>query len=415
MGAIKKKKVYVPVREHPGINFLGEAYQFVGQYIPALYNSKYLIKLNASGLLIGPRGATQKQLQENSGAKIIIRGRGSQKDGAVPSGHADDDDELHISIEGTDESIEKALQEIEPLLFNPEQALKLKQEQLKNLAEMNGSSPSSSGFGAIVDSIYVAGNKVMSSVISAGDDYQVELKVPNAMVGFVIGKGGEHIQKLQSQTGAHVQIAREQDMKPGDTHRSIVLKGNPDAVAECKRMIDEVISSRQQNSVSGFGQPKQHTQREMDHSFIVKVKVPNNKVGIIIGKGGATIKTIQERTGAQVQIPSVPDEDNPNLRTLCIGGDTLESVEAAQQEITVALQQSAQAAGAPLGSVGSQYPAMQMPQTSTSYVLVPDDRVGVIIGKAGATIKELQSRTRVKISIPQAADAGSNPPVRTCR
>lgn len=180
-------------------------------------------------------------------------------------------------------------------------------------------------------------------------------------------------------------------------------------------MIDEVISSRQQNSVSGFGQPKQHTQREMDHSFIVKVKVPNNKVGIIIGKGGATIKTIQERTGAQVQIPSVPDEDNPNLRTLCIGGDTLESVEAAQQEITVALQQSAQAAGAPLGSVGSQYPAMQMPQTSTSYVLVPDDRVGVIIGKAGATIKELQSRTRVKISIPQAADAGSNPPVRTCR
>lgn len=369
--------------------------------------------MTSLGLLIGPRGATQKQLQEVSGAKIIIRGRGSQKDGAISSGHADDDDDLHISIEGTDESIEKALREIEPLLFNPEQALKLKQEQLKNLAEINGSPPSSSGFGIISDSVYGAGNKVTSSVMSAGDDYQVELKVPNAMVGFVIGKGGEHIQKLQSQTGAHVQIAREQDMKPGDTHRSIVLKGNPDAVAECKRMIDEVISSRQQNTMSGFGQPKQHTQREMDHSFIVKVKVPNNKVGIIIGKGGATIKTIQERTGAQVQIPSVPDEDNPNLRTLCIGGDSIESVEAAQLEITIALQQSAQAAGAPVG--GSQYAAMQPPQTSTSFVLVPDDRVGVIIGKAGATIKELQSRTRVKISIPQAADAGSNPPVRTCR
>lgn len=353
-------------------------------------------------------------MQENSGAKIIIRGRGSQKDGAVPSGHADDDDELHISIEGTDDSIEKALKEIEPLLFNPEQALKLKQEQLKNLAEMNGSVPSSSGFGAISDSVYGAGNKVMASVLSAGDDFQVELKVPNAMVGFVIGKGGEHIQKLQSQTGVHVQIAREQDMKPGETHRSIVLKGNPDAVAECKRMIDEVISNRQQNSVSGSGQPKQHTQREMDHSFIVKVKVPNNKVGIIIGKGGATIKTIQERTGAQVQIPSGPDEDNPNLRTLSIGGDSLESVEAAQREITVTLQ-SAQTASAPLGSAGTPYPAMQMPQTATSFVLVPDDRVGVIIGKAGATIKELQSRMRVKISIPQVADAGSNPPVRTCR
>lgn len=44
-----------------------------------------------SGLLIGPRGATQKQMQEMSGAKIVIRGRGSQKDGAPPTGHPDDE------------------------------------------------------------------------------------------------------------------------------------------------------------------------------------------------------------------------------------------------------------------------------------------------------------------------------------
>lgn len=356
-------------------------------------------------------------MQESSGAKILIRGRGSQKDGAPSSGHPDDDDELYVSIEGTDEAIEKALRDIEPLLFNPSEALKLKQEQLKNLAEINGAPPSSSGFGSLSDSIYGGGSKMSGLGQSAGEDYQIELKVPNALVGLVIGKGGEQIQKLQAQTGVHVQIAREQDMKPGDTSRSIILKGSPAAVAECNRMIDEILNSRKQNTTAGVGQPQVRTQKEMEHAFIVKVKIPNLKVGIIIGKGGATIKMIQERTRAQVQIPSTADEDNPNLRTLCIGGDSIESVEAAQMEITIALQQSAQSALAagPLTGPASQFLPPQSFQTSTIFVIVPDDKVGVIIGKAGVTIKEIQSRNKVKISIPQAADAGSNPPIRTCR
>ena len=389
-----------------------------------------------SGLLIGPRGATQKQLQESSGAKIIIRGKGAQKDGAPSSGHPDDEDELHVSIEGTDEAIERALKEIEPLLFNPEEAMKLKQEQLKNLAQINGAPLSSSGFGSSNAEIYGGTNKVTGSAmlgggLSGGDEYQIELRVPNPMVGLVIGKGGEQIQRIQSQTGVHLQIAREQDMLPGETLRSIILKGKQSAVTECKRMIDEIINNRQQQNASiGSGQQKNNNQREMDHLFIVKVKVPNNKVGIIIGKGGITVKMIMERSRAQIQIPSNPDEDNPNVRTLSIGGDTKESVETAQAEITIALQQSALALGQPIGgslmngsgsgvSQGlsqfmSQQPSQQA-QSGTAFVLVPDDKVGVIIGKGGATIKELQSRLRVKISIPQGPDSGSNPPVRTCR
>lgn len=392
------------------------------------------------GLLIGPRGATQKQLQESSGAKIIIRGRGAQKDGAPLSGHPDDEDELHVCIEGTDEAIEKALKEIQPLFCNPEEAMKLKQEQLKNLAQINGAPLSSSGFGSSNAEIYGGNAKVVGSVMlggggGGGDDYQIELRVPNPMVGLVIGKGGEQIQRMQSQTGVHLQIAREQDMLPGETLRSILIKGKPGAVTECKRMIDEIINNRQQQSgggSTGLGQQKTNNQRELDHAFIIKVKVPNNKVGIIIGKGGITVKMIMERTRAQVQIPSNPDEDNPNVRTLSIGGDTKESVENAQAEITIALQQSALALGGPPGGGGSlmvnsglgvsqglsqflaQQPS-QLSQSGTSFVYVPDDKVGVIIGKGGVTIKELQLRLKVKISIPQAADSGSNPPVRTCR
>ena len=47
------------------------------------------------------------------------------------------------------------------------------------------------------------------------------------------------------------------------------------------------------------------------------------------------------------------------------------------------------------------------------HIAVPDDKVGLIIGKGGMTIKDIQTRTRVRIQIPQAADPGTNPPIRT--
>ena len=258
----------MPVREHPEVNFLG--------------------------LLIGPRGATQKQLQEMSGAKILIRGKGSQREpypGHV--GHPDDDDELHVSIEGTDEAVEKALKEVEQILFNPEQAMRLKHEQLTNLEKIKSGDGSSSSSTALV------------AYGDGGDEYQIEMQVPNGVVGLIIGKGGENTKRIQAQSGAHMQIAKENEMRPGETHRTIVIKGQPDAVAECKRMVDEIVNNRlNPRGFNGGGnggimqslqQYNPNGTRELDTPFVMKVAVPDDKIGIIIGKGGLTIKGIQDK------------------------------------------------------------------------------------------------------------------------
>ena len=403
LGAVKKKKLYVPVEEHPEINFLG--------------------------LLIGPRGATQKQLQEMSGAKILIRGQGSQREGAPPSGHPDDDDKLHVSIEGTDEAVDKAYREVEKILFNPEQAMRLKQEQLSSLENLKRGGDGTSMYGPGTSSSSVS----MSS--GTGDEYQVEIHVPNGVVGTIIGKGGETTKRIQAVTGTHVQIAKESEMKPGDTHRCITVKGTPDAVAECRRQIDEIVNNRMnQNSggggmMMGGGQPRTQQlnssgQRDLENPFVMKVPVPDDKVGIIIGKQGMTIKGIQERTRTQIQIPKGPDEDNTAVRTLSIGGDSKESLEAAQMEIHVVLQQhetSKQRIGDGGGTMGGGMSGGGMgmggaggPRPSESlYISVPDEKVGVIIGKQGVTIKDIQSRTRTRIQIPPTSDPGSNPPIRT--
>jgi far upstream element-binding protein len=45
---------------------------------------------------------------------------------------------------------------------------------------------------------------------------------------------------------------------------------------------------------------------------------------------------------------------------------------------------------------------------------VPNDKIGLVIGKGGATIKDIQQRTQCHVKIPNVPDPMSNPPVRSC-
>ena len=92
------------------------------------------------------------------------------------------------------------------------------------------------------------------------------------------------------------------------------------------------------------------------------------------------------------------------MRTLSIGGDTKEAVDAAQVEIFMTLSNQQQ-----------QVQQLYNASAASLHVVVPDDKVGLIIGKGGLTVKDIQNRLNVKVVIPQQADAGSNPPVRTIR
>lgn len=74
---------------------------------------------NYAGLIIGPKGSNQKRLEEQTGCKIKIRGRGSQKEVMRPGRGAFDD--LHVLIAGTsNEQVARAVNEIEKIIFADE-------------------------------------------------------------------------------------------------------------------------------------------------------------------------------------------------------------------------------------------------------------------------------------------------------
>lgn len=114
----RTKKIPIPLDKHPNYNFIG--------------------------LIIGPRGKTQKELEAKTGCKISIRGRGSVKEGA--RGRRDgkvmegDNEPLHVVIQGDDQgAVDAAEQMITQMLVVIDDEKNVhKQNQLRELALLNG-------------------------------------------------------------------------------------------------------------------------------------------------------------------------------------------------------------------------------------------------------------------------------------
>lgn len=104
-------------------------------------------EINFVGLLIGPRGNTLKLMEKETGAKIIIRGKGSVKEGKVgrKDGHPlpGEDEPLHAYISAANpESVKKAVTKIKEIIRQgvetPEDQNHLRRMQLRELALLNG-------------------------------------------------------------------------------------------------------------------------------------------------------------------------------------------------------------------------------------------------------------------------------------
>ena len=65
------------------------------------------------------------------------------------------------------------------------------------------------------------------------------MSVPSNKVGLVMGKGGETIRSICSESGAHCQV--DKSAPDGARDKNIVIKGRPDAVERAKEMISNRI------------------------------------------------------------------------------------------------------------------------------------------------------------------------------
>ncbi|GAB2232709.1 hypothetical protein Drorol1_Dr00011756 [Drosera rotundifolia] len=94
-----------------------------------------------------------------------------------------------------------------------------------------------------------------------------------------------------------IQVTRDMDADLHAPTRTVELMGTPDQIANAEQLISEVLAEVEAGR-SGTVSQRMPGQGGSDQ-FVMQVA--NNKVGLVIGKGGETIKSIQARTGARVQ------------------------------------------------------------------------------------------------------------------
>ena len=285
---------------------------------------------------IGPDAGGEK-------VTIQLKGRGSSREPPLPG---IPEEPMHLMIRGPPALVDKAELMVDSLLQEADAAPVEKLDpidengQSSALALQQRRSSSSGGYTPATVAQMIHHNPALAAVTSGGPIVEEEMKVPNGIVGYLIGKGGETINMLQSKSGCKMQIQKEMDLKPGDTERIITLQAaTQSSIDQCREMIQNMVDDkvRQSGGIVGGGGGGVKDGRVAEalahgHS-LVKMDVPNGDVGLIIGKGGSTIKGIQESSGAQVQIPAAGNPDNPSVRTISITAPTQEGAEAAKSQI----------------------------------------------------------------------------------
>uniref|UniRef100_U5EYN3 Putative psi n=1 Tax=Corethrella appendiculata TaxID=1370023 RepID=U5EYN3_9DIPT len=262
------------------------------------------------GLIIGKGGETIKQLQEKTGAKMVIIQDGPGQEMEKP-----------LRISGDPQKVEHAKQLVYELI----------QEKNPYDQRSNANSGGSGGGGG-------GGGGIMPG---APGGEQAEVFVPKSAVGVVIGKGGEMLKKIQGDSGCKLQFIQGRGDSHGD--RRCIVQGTKPQVEEGKRMIEELVESvlRRENqgnqNRNGNGNPQdpnypQQQQQQYQGPQVTREEytftVPASKCGILIGRGGDTIKQINQQSGAHCEMDRKVSANQTAEKTFTCKGESHQIEEA---------------------------------------------------------------------------------------
>ncbi|KAI7862668.1 hypothetical protein BDF14DRAFT_1513278 [Spinellus fusiger] len=167
---------------------------------------------------------------------------------------------------------------------------------------------------------------------SSSSSLQEECTVPNHMVGLVIGKGGDNLKKIERMSGAKVQFTGDS----GDLERRVNIVGEPEQTKIAREMIQQVVDdayvceasrmSRPTPSANATGAGMSETATAPLTTFSsggsnLIITIPSGKVGLVIGRGGETIRDLEERSGAKITVAPEPSSDRPSQRSVNLIGD----------------------------------------------------------------------------------------------
>ncbi|KAL5717060.1 Protein btr1 [Ranunculus cassubicifolius] len=263
--------------------------------------------------------------------------------------------------------------------------------------------------------------------LNLGDDEKpshIRFLVSNGAAGSVIGKGGSTITEFQSQSGARIQLSRNNEYFPGTSDRIVMVSGTFDCVLTAMELIlDKLV-----------GEVNVEEGNDFDPRAKVRLIVPNSSCGCIIGKGGATIRSFIEESQAGIKIsPQDNNYSGLNDRLVTVTGSVEEQMRAICLMLSNLVEDShyPQLINAPFSYAGVHFssspyghgymgpPAGILPHNGSNggqgggkfrnnkedrndslTFGVADEHIGLVVGRGGRNIMEISqvSGARIKIS-----------------
>lgn len=377
------------------------------------------------GSVIGKGGSIIKALREETQAKITV---------------AD-------SVPGSDDRI--------VIISSPSTKLARRQDNDKNnenpeTREENGSMEPHC---AAQDALLKVHNRIVEEELQGVQDKDnneiviiTRLLVPNNLVGCLLGRKGDVIQKLRSETGASIRVLSAEHLPACamTTDELVQISGKPALVKKALYEVSTLLHQNPRkdqptlnfpmahgaqgfhpagppmenmippgksmwsrsktnlngmppaprvggyrNQLSGFGREDfdyvpPPCAGEAPSDFTMKILCSAAKIGGVIGKGGLNVKQLQQETGASIHVEDVaPESDERVIRV-----SSLESLwDPRSQTIDAILQ---------LQSKTSEFSDKGM---ITTRLLVPSNKVGCILGQGGQVISEMRRRTLADIRV----------------
>jgi len=199
------------------------------------------------------------------------------------------------------------------------------------------------------------------------------MEIPAAKAGAVIGRGGETIKRLQERFCVSMKMSQESTCPSGK--KTLCIVGSATNVENAKKSVLEIVETTPE---------RVPMQPRSSPVAVIEAVVPRSAAGVIIGKQGDTIKRLQAETDTKIQFKS--DEDpNSSERILVIRGSE-ENIRMATSKVADLVARSANSTMTQMGS--------QMgPQIEHVRMAVPASKAGLIVGKGGETIRQIQAET----------------------
>ncbi|EEP80256.1 predicted protein [Uncinocarpus reesii 1704] len=245
------------------------------------------------------------------------------------------------------------------------------------------------------------------------DDVSETINIDSKLVGLIIGRQGDNLRRIESDTGTRIQFldSPESNINIRPCRITGPRAARNDAKAEIFRMISENNAARGANAISAGDRFASRVQHEPpsrpsgygeEENSTTQMMVPDRTVGLIIGRGGETIKDLQDRSGCHVII--APEDKSLNgLRPVNLSGPA-RAIQRAKDLILEVVETDSRQGNAPpprepRGYAPERDTGGPLPERGDDSIFIPKEAVGMIIGKGGDTIKEMQTATGCKVNI----------------